>query len=60
MLRDTERERLERIARAAADLVSVIFECEFDPEPIQEPLARLDDVLVEAGYRPPYEKWYDL
>lgn len=59
-MRDTERERLERIARRAADLVNAIYEFDFDPATIDEPLNCLDDVLVEAGYRPPCERWEDL
>lgn len=47
-----EPSQLEKIARAAADLVNTIYEFDFDPETIPKPLDYLDDLLVEAGYRP--------
>lgn len=64
MLRDTERERFEKIARSAAALVNTIYEFDFDPQTIDEPLNELDDLLVEAGYRPAPEpldvdKWLE-
>lgn len=54
-LQDQERERFEKMAMAAADLVNAIYESDFDPATIETPLVCLDDVLIEAGYRPPYE-----
>jgi hypothetical protein len=55
VLPDAERERYEKIAWAAAKLVDVIYEFDFDLATIEEHLVYLDDVLVEAGYRPPIE-----
>ena len=47
-------DRHERIARAAADLVNVIYEFDAEPSTMKEPLDALDDLLVEGGYCPAY------
>ena len=47
---------LEEIAEAAAKLCDVWYEFADEPDGlacVAEPLDRLDDLLIEAGYRPP-------
>lgn len=50
------RELLEKVARAAASLVDVVYEFEDDAEHLamcmQQPLEELDELLVAAGLRP--------
>ena len=53
---DTSAEHFDKIARAAAKLVDTIYEFDFDPTTAGEQVDYLDDLLIDAGYRPAPEK----